>query len=495
MISALVLSFMLVITQGVPLSRQQSGTVRGVLKDSDGKPAAGIRMAAVAKSGELLDALTGTAMSSIAETDAEGRYTLENIPPGRYLIAAGRLDLQTYYPGTPDLGDAREVVVAAGAAISGIDFSMNDLSFGRASQGSALVTPNVDIPIRITVEGGGRLPVSGNGNITGVRLEEAGGRTIQVALNAGSVSVPALPSAYRVTVQNLPETYAVKSITQGSTNLLSGILQLTSSNIPVSLLVTPASLATLLRVPLPTDPVALQAYVAGLAAGRAGLPANGTQVQNGLSVVQRLAAAYTPPSAISIVLAHATPKTTSGVRVSGRTTFVGARTLYLSGIPGNYYSDGTFEVFGVPPGAHVLGTRVNPSGKLALAASLVVGTGDLDGVELQEAVAVPESVWERSEPRASGGRLPGVVPLTRLTGTVLEESSRQPIREGSVILRSGRRAGISFPISPEGRFELPPLFPGSYELEVNVFGHSIVKEAIEVGDTDIKLDLTPRKLY
>jgi hypothetical protein len=493
--TTLFFSIVLLLTQGVPLAQQQTGTIRGVLKDSEGKPIAGIRMAAVAKSGDLLDALTGAAMSSIAETDAEGRYTLENIPPGRYHIAAGRLDLQTYYPGTPDLGGAKEVAVAAGAVISGIDFSMNDLSFGRASQGSALTTPNVAIPFRVTVEGGSRLPVSGNGNITGVRLEEAGGRSIQVALSAGFMEVPALPSAFRVTVQNLPETYAVKSMTYGSTNLLSGTLQLTASNIPVSSLVTSAALAGSLGRPVPTDPVALQAYLAGVAAARAGLPPNGTQVQSSLSISQRAAAAYTPPATISIVLSPVAAKTTSGVRVSGRTTFAGARTLYLSGIPGNYYSDGTFEVFGVPPGAHVLATRLNPSGKLALAASLVVGTGDLDGVELQEAIAVPESVWERSEPRPSGGRLPGVVPLTRLTGTVLEESSRQPIREGSVILRSGRRTGASFPINPEGRFELPPLFPGSYELEVNVFGHSIVKEAIEIADTDIKLELTPRKLY
>jgi hypothetical protein len=172
---------------------------------------------------------------------------------------------------------------------------------------------------------------------------------------------------------------------------------------------------------------------------------------------------------------------------------VGARTVFLSGIPGNYYSDGSFEILGVPPGAYVLATRVNPSGMRPLAASLVVGTENLDGVVLEETAIVPESTWE-SGPRSAGGRPPGVVPLPRLTGTVVEEVSRQPIQEGSVILRLGRGLRTLFPIS-EGRFELPPLLPGTYELEFSVFGHSIVKESIEIADTDIKLEVTPRKLY
>ena len=32
---------------------------------------------------------------SLAETDSTGRYQLENVPPGRYYITAGRLDVLT----------------------------------------------------------------------------------------------------------------------------------------------------------------------------------------------------------------------------------------------------------------------------------------------------------------------------------------------------------------------------------------------------------------
>ena len=90
-----ILMSLVLLLQGIPV--QQGGTVTGILRDSLGKPVAGIRMAAVAR--DALDS-AASAMAGIAETDEQGRFVLENIPPGRYTIAAGRLDLQTYHPGT-----------------------------------------------------------------------------------------------------------------------------------------------------------------------------------------------------------------------------------------------------------------------------------------------------------------------------------------------------------------------------------------------------------
>jgi protocatechuate 3,4-dioxygenase beta subunit len=98
--TAILFSLMIVL-QGIPV--QQGGTVSGILRDSRGMPVAGVRMAAVARGDPLEKA---GPMSGITETDTQGRFTLENIPPGRYVIAAGRLDLQTFYPGTQSLWDA-----------------------------------------------------------------------------------------------------------------------------------------------------------------------------------------------------------------------------------------------------------------------------------------------------------------------------------------------------------------------------------------------------
>ena len=96
MLSTLLCVFLLL--QGIPI--QQGGKVTGTLRDNQGTPLPGVRMAAVTRSAAIEEAPTGVAMAGLAETDELGRFTLEDIPPGRYSIAAGRLDLQTYYPGT-----------------------------------------------------------------------------------------------------------------------------------------------------------------------------------------------------------------------------------------------------------------------------------------------------------------------------------------------------------------------------------------------------------
>jgi hypothetical protein len=122
---ALLLSLALAL-QGIPVQAQQAGRVSGVLKDTQGKPIPGIRMAAIARPQSLDEAVTSAAMSSLAETDEQGRFTLESIPPGRYYIAAGRLDAQTYYPGTVDMATAKEVAITPGSTVSGIDFTLGD---------------------------------------------------------------------------------------------------------------------------------------------------------------------------------------------------------------------------------------------------------------------------------------------------------------------------------------------------------------------------------
>ena len=89
----IVLLSLLFWVQGIPV--QQSGTVTGILRNADGKPAAGVRVSAVPQTDAIETTAAGLTLSSIAETDANGRYQLENVPPGRYYVAAGRLDFPT----------------------------------------------------------------------------------------------------------------------------------------------------------------------------------------------------------------------------------------------------------------------------------------------------------------------------------------------------------------------------------------------------------------
>jgi hypothetical protein len=64
------------------------------------------------------------AILSIAETDASGRYRLENVPAGRYYIGAGLVDLPSYYPGADKPSEAGIVTVTPGLTVEGFDFTL-----------------------------------------------------------------------------------------------------------------------------------------------------------------------------------------------------------------------------------------------------------------------------------------------------------------------------------------------------------------------------------
>jgi len=101
----------------------QPGTVTGRLLSVNGTPAAGVRIAAVpVVEGE--DQVNAPVFVSISQTEQDGRYRLENIPPGRYYIFAGLIDFPNYYPHATSLEHATAVVVGAGSTLSGIDFAM-----------------------------------------------------------------------------------------------------------------------------------------------------------------------------------------------------------------------------------------------------------------------------------------------------------------------------------------------------------------------------------
>ena len=108
---------LLLIQAGNPI-RFQTGFISGQIRESDGSPAAGVRVAVTPadRPDEIL--------VRIGETDASGRFRLDEIPPGRYLVTAGVRMAPTYYPGVKDAGDARIVVVSAGSTVSAIDFQL-----------------------------------------------------------------------------------------------------------------------------------------------------------------------------------------------------------------------------------------------------------------------------------------------------------------------------------------------------------------------------------
>jgi len=111
--------------QDLPTRPAQTGSITGVVRLAGGAPASGIRVTAMRVDGAD-DALK--AMVSLTQTDSTGRYLLEQIPPGRYYITAGRVDLPTYYPGTLQMSQGTAISISSAATVANIDFVIQDAS-------------------------------------------------------------------------------------------------------------------------------------------------------------------------------------------------------------------------------------------------------------------------------------------------------------------------------------------------------------------------------
>jgi len=102
----------LLMAQVVPPLPFQTGSITGTVRMANGAPASGVRVTAMRE--DTTDAAL-RAMSSLTQTDSTGRYHLDNVPAGRYYIAAGRVDLPTYYPGTLDMTQGTTISISSAA--------------------------------------------------------------------------------------------------------------------------------------------------------------------------------------------------------------------------------------------------------------------------------------------------------------------------------------------------------------------------------------------
>jgi hypothetical protein len=118
------IAFTLLLLLQLPVgATSQAGAIAGRVRTSQGGPAVEVRVAATpVEAGNTTDG--APTLLSIGQTDSEGRYRLENIPPGNYYVLAGLLDRPTYYPAAVQPSAARVVKVAAGATTQGVDFSL-----------------------------------------------------------------------------------------------------------------------------------------------------------------------------------------------------------------------------------------------------------------------------------------------------------------------------------------------------------------------------------
>jgi len=113
------------------LAQTQGGVISGRIVSFDGSPAAQKRVVAQAVLERADVALGASMLAGLTQTDNDGRFRLENIPPGRYYIVLDPLDVPSYYPGVTKPERATIVTVSDASAIEGMDFKIPDFEGGK----------------------------------------------------------------------------------------------------------------------------------------------------------------------------------------------------------------------------------------------------------------------------------------------------------------------------------------------------------------------------
>ncbi len=105
------------------------GAVTGVLQTREGAPAAAIRVSALPAPPPNIRPSDGqnyygaTTPLSTTVTDAQGRFRLANLAPGRYFVVASPFGYSTFYPGTTN-ADGATVVTVADSTVGNVDFTV-----------------------------------------------------------------------------------------------------------------------------------------------------------------------------------------------------------------------------------------------------------------------------------------------------------------------------------------------------------------------------------
>jgi TonB family protein len=278
--------------QAVGQLPNQMGVVTGRLT-RNGQPAANVRVSAMVIPEAGVSVSDVSSLASVVLTDSDGRYRLENVPPGRYYVTAGFLDIPTYYPGVASISSAKAVNVEAGSTTTGIDFT-TAVSTGTTVSGRVVYPPGQSVPANLKVslvgnqrpapesfvqpDGSFEVPrvrpgnytlrvppwattvVVGDSDISAVDIEvpynvagtvtvENGGLLPNMSLSlistkpgaepqnitlspTGAFSSQLTPGDYRLAVSGLPPAYSLKAVNAGSADLIANHLKVLAGTPP-----------------------------------------------------------------------------------------------------------------------------------------------------------------------------------------------------------------------------------------------------------------------
>jgi len=370
------------------------GSISGRVQSQDGTPAAGVRVAAMAAGAGDLIAFT--------LSDNAGRYKIDDIPPGRYWIAAGLIGSFTYLPGTTDEDKATTVSVAAGS-------TTEDLNFKLAMAAGVRIRGVVGIPAS-------NFPKTRMATLTGTESEPKDA----VVNDDGSFEFRGvLPGKYTIefspTAQEISLTVAdtnIDSIKVKAPVVITGKVRVEDSGPALTSPSQVNAASTFLRIAtIPSGGTYSYHPVAGNGTFAFTLPADATYgvevydlpigyyvksirsgstdvlAAKGIAVDDSLG-----PRELDIVLTKQRPATEpAGVTVRGRVTSNGGATpvglqvtmtmtppLYRSGVRSE--SDGSFVFHDVQPG--IYSASINIPGRVTISTPVIVGNTNIDDVKL-----------------------------------------------------------------------------------------------------------------
>jgi hypothetical protein len=136
------------IAEKIAFSLQRGGVISGVVFDDGGEPVAGTQVQAMRY--QFMGGQRRLVPASSDSSDDRGAFRIYGLPPGEYFISAvnrmGQMMVApnmtsteqdgfapTYYPGTPNLGEAGRVTIKAGQEMTGANFAMVVARMARVS--------------------------------------------------------------------------------------------------------------------------------------------------------------------------------------------------------------------------------------------------------------------------------------------------------------------------------------------------------------------------
>lgn len=202
----------------------ETGVVAGTLRGLDGKPAARVRVGVMPIPEVGLELKGSDTLVNLGQTDDAGRFQLEDVPPGRYYIVAGRLDAPTFYPGVLEIDEAKTIEVRAMSTVRDVDFEVmvSSATFSDVSVTGRIVLNRVNAPMPpiITIQGSRVNPSPG---LRGQALlpEVVVGTSMTVPVAPDGLFKVTLPAGIqRLYDVSLPEGYSTVSVTSGGRNVL-----------------------------------------------------------------------------------------------------------------------------------------------------------------------------------------------------------------------------------------------------------------------------------